>query len=90
MHLHRLLHSAAECHCFPRHTVPPVSAEPITGPQAHHVLACSETDVERYVCRVASHFCQKHLLYCVLSCSLLFPQTRKKPRFWEPSLILFT
>lgn len=63
---------------------------PIAGPQAYHVLACSETNVERCVFRVASHFCLKHLLYCVLSCCLLFPQTRNKPRFWKPSLILFT
>lgn len=63
---------------------------PITGPQACHVLACSDPDVERRVFRVASNLCLKHLLYCVLSCCLLFPQTRKKPRFWEPSLILFT
>lgn len=35
---------------------------PITGPQARRVLACSETDVERCVFRVASHLCLKHLL----------------------------
>lgn len=63
---------------------------PITGPQAYHVVTCSEIDVERCGFGVTSCFCLKHLLYCVLSCCLLFPQTRTKPEFCKPSLILFT
>lgn len=78
---------AIGCHCPPMSLLPPVML-PTTRPQAHHVLTCSEVDVERCVFPVASHLCMKHLLYCVFSCCLLFPLT-KKPRFYKPSLIPF-
>lgn len=48
--------AAAECPCFPGTLSHLRVLTPTAGPQAHQVLACSETDVERSVFRVVAIF----------------------------------